>query len=59
MTQPFCAARTRFDSDGTMASEVNQLIDEYAVHVPPLRQFILPGGNSLSSQMHFARAICR
>ena len=27
--------------------------------LPPLREFILPGGNEISARIHHARAVCR
>lgn len=34
-------------------------IDDATSHVPPLRQFILPGGSELAARLHLARTICR
>ncbi|HEY1686282.1 MAG TPA: cob(I)yrinic acid a,c-diamide adenosyltransferase [Tepidisphaeraceae bacterium] len=34
-------------------------IDAMDAHLPPLRNFILPGGCELASRLHHARAVCR
>ena len=34
-------------------------IDRHQDHLPPLKQFILPGGHIAASYMHVARTICR
>jgi cob(I)alamin adenosyltransferase len=34
-------------------------IDALETKLPPLRQFILPGGNRAASLLHVARAVCR
>lgn len=34
-------------------------IDEITLKITPLRNFILPGGSLLASNLHLARAICR
>jgi len=34
-------------------------IDRYDAEVPPLRQFLLPGGSQGASALHLARAVCR
>lgn len=34
-------------------------IDESESRLPPLKQFILPGGSAVAGQVHLARAVCR
>ena len=36
-----------------------KIIDRYTAKLPPLRNFILPGGDKLSSQVHYCRAKMR
>lgn len=38
---------------------LERAIDELEATLPPLRQFILPGGSRLAAQLHFARTVCR
>jgi cob(I)alamin adenosyltransferase len=38
---------------------IEKLIDELSVHLPPLTQFILPGGTELASYLHLLRTIIR
>jgi cob(I)alamin adenosyltransferase len=38
---------------------LEQLIDEMTAELPTLREFILPGGNTLSAAIHMGRAVCR
>lgn len=38
---------------------LEQAIDRFDQQVPPLRQFILPGGTSTAAQLHLARTVCR
>jgi cob(I)alamin adenosyltransferase len=38
---------------------LEDLIDRYEAELPPLRQFILPGGQPLAAALHFSRAVCR
>ncbi len=40
-------------------SGLEKLIDRFEAGLPPLRAFILPGGNPASAQLHLARAVCR
>jgi cob(I)alamin adenosyltransferase len=35
------------------------LIDEYNEPLPPLRSFVLPGGNRANVDLHIARTVCR
>ncbi len=44
------------DADTT---EIEALIDRLEAALPPLRQFVLPGGIPLAAHLHTARTICR
>ncbi len=39
--------------------ELESSIDSQTASLPPLRQFILPGGTSTSAFLHLARCVCR
>lgn len=44
------------------ASDIDALeraIDDLCAALPPLRQFVLPGGSSATALAHVARAVCR
>jgi len=49
--------RTKFDENAV--SVLEQWIDEMDAELPPLRNFILPGGGLASAQLHVARAVAR
>jgi cob(I)alamin adenosyltransferase len=34
-------------------------IDGFEAELPPLRNFVLPGGSALAADLHLARAVCR
>ena len=38
---------------------LEELIDRCEAHLPPLRQFILPGGSTAGALLHLARAVAR
>ena len=47
---------------GILADYVTELenqIDEWNTHLPPLKDFILPAGTMVTSQVHIARCYCR
>uniref|UniRef100_A0A914CBB2 Corrinoid adenosyltransferase MMAB n=1 Tax=Acrobeloides nanus TaxID=290746 RepID=A0A914CBB2_9BILA len=49
--------RTKFDEN--FVNYVNELINSYGEKVPPLKQFILPGGGLQAANFQYARSICR
>ncbi|MCC7464039.1 MAG: cob(I)yrinic acid a,c-diamide adenosyltransferase [Gammaproteobacteria bacterium] len=38
---------------------LEEVLEEYNAALPPLKEFVLPGGGSAASACHLARAICR
>ena len=55
--RPAHLKRTGFNSQHT--KELEQWIDEYTSSLPPLENFILPGGGVVAATVHVARAVCR
>ena len=45
--------------DSADVAELEEQIDLFNAQVPPLKEFILPGGSPLIAQAHLARSICR
>ena len=43
----------------TEIERLERLIDQVSDQVPPLKQFILPGGTPTAAALHLARTICR
>ena len=41
------------------AAEMEKQIDTFTAELPPLKQFILPGGSPLAAHLHIARTVCR
>ena len=51
------SAGDRFDQEKVY--EIETEIDKYSSTLPPLKEFILPGLNLISSHIHLARTVCR
>lgn len=49
--------KTRFDEDAI--KQLENWIDSMEEQLPPLHQFILPGGHPAGALIHVARSICR
>ncbi len=49
--------KTRFDEEGV--KKLEEWMDSMELQLPPLKQFILPGGHSASSALHLARSVVR
>jgi cob(I)alamin adenosyltransferase len=45
--------------DDAMVARLEMEIDAAEGELPPLRQFILPGGTELAARLHVARTVCR
>lgn len=39
--------------------DVEQTLDRFNALLPPLEEFVLPGGNEAAARCHVARAVCR
>lgn len=48
-----------FDKNNEYIKKIEKYIDEMTNILPPLRNFILPGGNVLIATIHKARTVCR
>jgi len=40
-------------------ADLEEAIDRFDTELPPLRNFILPGGTAAAALLHFARSVCR
>lgn len=40
-------------------NKIEQCIDFYSEQIPPLREFVLPGGSLLNASLHVVRTVCR
>ncbi|VDM42192.1 unnamed protein product [Toxocara canis] len=58
---PICvlliSEKTKFDE--SLFNYVDKQIDVYGDRIPPIRQFILPGGGAVGAALQLARTICR
>jgi cob(I)alamin adenosyltransferase len=39
--------------------KIEMIIDEHNSNLPPLKEFVLPGGCAAAAAAHFSRAVCR
>jgi cob(I)alamin adenosyltransferase len=49
----------KIDLGESSVRRLEDAIDQYEAELPPLRRFLLPGGNQPASAFHLARAVCR
>jgi len=52
-------ARDGFPPCAQAAQGMERLIDRLEADLPPLRQFVLPGGGEAAAAFHVARVVCR
>ena len=52
-----CSSKRRLDS--AVTAWLENEIDRMTAELPPLKNFILPGGSAAAAQIHLARAVCR
>jgi cob(I)alamin adenosyltransferase len=45
--------------DATYVDELERALDELNADLPPLKEFILPGGDRAAAACHLARTVCR
>jgi cob(I)alamin adenosyltransferase len=45
--------------DESLISKLEMQIDTAVAQLPPLRNFVLPGGCELAGRLHVARTVCR
>lgn len=45
--------------DEQIVARLEMQIDQWTERLPPLRNFILPGGDDCAARLHVARAVCR
>jgi cob(I)alamin adenosyltransferase len=45
--------------DDSRVLRLETVLDRYNAELPPLQEFILPGGSAVAAQAHVARTVCR
>jgi cob(I)alamin adenosyltransferase len=50
---------TKASLNANRISELERAIDDCEKELPPLKSFILPGGDGKAAALHFARTVCR
>ncbi|HEX4124241.1 MAG TPA: cob(I)yrinic acid a,c-diamide adenosyltransferase [Tepidisphaeraceae bacterium] len=56
---PTPTAKALPELDETMITRLEMQMDAADAELPPLKQFILPGGGEVAARLHFARTVCR
>lgn len=59
LATPPGARKARWELDAAEISRLEAAIDAMEEALPPLRNFILPGGHPAGAQLHFARTVAR
>jgi cob(I)alamin adenosyltransferase len=52
-------SRAKFKLPAERITALESAIDAFETELPPLRQFILPGGGQAGAMLHVARTVCR
>jgi cob(I)alamin adenosyltransferase len=59
LSVPFQPGDGRLRVEQPMIERLERDCDEANADLPPLKSFVLPGGNEAASRLHVARAVCR
>lgn len=62
LATPDAARRAKADIPGASTEDIEELeakIDLFEGELPPLKNFILPGGTQAAAALHLARTVCR
>lgn len=59
LATPDAEARGTNTLDDAAVAMLEEQIDRHEENLPPLKQFILPGGTRGAAVLHFARSVCR
>lgn len=58
-TPPQTQDDSRWRIPAEMTTKLEEWIDRFEASLPPLTNFILPGGSSGGAHLHYARTVCR
>jgi|SRR5690606_34191099 cob(I)alamin adenosyltransferase len=59
LATPLGAKPTVPRMDAASVKAIEDTIDRFDPLIPPLKQFVLPGGTVVAAQLHVARTVCR
>jgi cob(I)alamin adenosyltransferase len=54
-----CLSKSRYESINQDIEAIEKQIDTLTNDLPPLTNFVLPGGSAAAAWIHFCRAVCR